>query len=175
MGVNRAPGSGMVLLGVCGSVLLSAHAQLPGQEKKTPPEIVRNSIGMKLALIPAGKFRMGAPESDPDAEEHEKPQHSVRITKPFYLGVHEVTVGSFRKFVEQTGHRTGVETDGKGSSGYNAGLRGFEYGKQGYTWKNVGWKQDDDHPVLNVTWDDAMAFCRWLSKKEKRTYRLPTE
>src|SRR4029453_17028818 len=134
-----------------------------GREK--PPEVITNSIGMKLALIPAGVFLMGAPESDKDAEEHEKPQHKLRITRPFYLGIHEVTVGSFRKFVEETGHRTGPETHGKGSSGYNAELRGFEYGKPAYTWKYVGWKQDDDHPALNVTWDDAMGFCRWLSKK----------
>jgi formylglycine-generating enzyme required for sulfatase activity len=44
-----------------------------------------------------------------------------------------------------------------------------------YTWKNVGWEQTDEHPVVNVTWNDAVAFCRWLSKKEGRTYRLPTE
>ncbi len=166
---------GTMILGVCVAALLSAHAQAPGRERNQPPEIVSNSIGMKLALIPAGEFLMGAPDSDPDAEEHEKPQHKVRITKPFYLGAHEVTVGQFRTFVQATGHRTGAETDGKGSSGYNAELRGFEYGKQGYTWKNVGWKQDDDHPVLNVTSDDALAFCRWLGKKENKTYRLPTE
>jgi sulfatase modifying factor 1 len=136
---------------------------------------LQNSIGMKFVLIPAGEFLMGAAESDGDAEEHEKPQHRVRISKPFYLGVHEVTVGSFRRFVSATGHRTFAETHGKGSSGYNAEQRGFEYWKQGYTWKYVGWKQHDDHPVLNVTSDDALAFCRWLSQEEKKVYRLPTE
>ena len=140
-----------------------------------PLQIVTNSIGMKFATISACEFLMGAPDADLDAEDHEKPQHKVRLTKPYYLGVHEVTVGQFRKFVEETGYRTGAETDGKGSSGYNAELRGFEYAKPGYTWKNVGWNQDDDHPVLNLTSDDAMAFCRWLSKKESKTYRLPAE
>lgn len=152
-----------------------ALARSAEEGPKQSPKVVTNSIGMKLALIPAGEFLMGAPESDPDAEEHEKPQHKVRITKPYYLGVYEVTVGQFRKFVEATGYKTGAETDGKGSSGYNAELRGFEYGKPGYTWKNVGWKQSDDEPVLNDTSDDALEFCRWLSKMEGQTYRLPTE
>ena len=44
-----------------------------------------------------------------------------------------------------------------------------------YNWQNVGWEQTDDHPVVNVTWNDAVAFCEWLSKKEGKEYRLPTE
>jgi formylglycine-generating enzyme required for sulfatase activity len=158
-----------------GVASLVAFAQPPGEQKEPSTRFITNSIGMKLALVPAGVFLMGAQESDADAEAHERPRHKVRITRPFYLGTHEVTVGRFRKFVEQTGFRTAAETDGKGSSGYSADLRGFEYGKRGYTWKNVGWEQGDHHPVLNVTWDDAVAFCRWLSKKESKTYRLPTE
>src|SRR5262245_58422920 len=97
-----APALGAVVVGVCGAALLLAHVQPSGREKKQPPETVTNSVSMKLALIPAGEFLMGAPDSDKDAEEHEKPQHKVRITKPFYLGIHEVTVGEFRKFVEAT-------------------------------------------------------------------------
>src|SRR5262249_6798212 len=44
-----------------------------------------------------------------------------------------------------------------------------------YSWRNTGWKQTDDYPVVNITWNDALAFCKWLSEKEKREYRLPTE
>ena len=71
--------------------------------------IITNSIGMKLVLIPAGEFLMGSPDSDKDAQDDEKPQHRVRITRPFYLGATEVTVGQFRRFVEATGlpHRGG--------------------------------------------------------------------
>ena len=58
---------------------------------------ITNSIGMKLVLIPAGEFLMGSPDSDKDAEDDEKPQHRVRITRPFYLGATEVTVGQFRR------------------------------------------------------------------------------
>jgi formylglycine-generating enzyme required for sulfatase activity len=51
---------------------------------------------MKLVLIPAGEFLMGSPDSDKDAKPDEKPQHRVRITRPFYLGIHEVTQGQYR-------------------------------------------------------------------------------
>jgi formylglycine-generating enzyme required for sulfatase activity len=56
-----------------------------------------NSIGMTLALVPAGEFLMGSPDSDMAAPEDEKPQHLVRITRPFYLGIHQVTQGQYRK------------------------------------------------------------------------------
>jgi formylglycine-generating enzyme required for sulfatase activity/serine/threonine protein kinase len=60
------------------------------------PKQISNSIGMRLALIPAGEFLMGSPDSDKDARDDEKPQHRVQITRPFYLGVHEVTQGQYR-------------------------------------------------------------------------------
>src|SRR5262245_8869259 len=55
-----------------------------------------NSIGMTLVLIPAGEFLMGSPDSEMAAPEDEKPQHLVRITRPFYLGIHQVTQGQYR-------------------------------------------------------------------------------
>ena len=58
------------------------------------PKEITNSIGMKLVLIPAGEFLMGSPDSDKDAADDEKPQHRVRITRPFYLGVHRGDAGS---------------------------------------------------------------------------------
>jgi hypothetical protein len=79
-----------------------------------------NSIGMKLRLIPAGEFLMGSPESDSDAADDEKPQHRVRITQPFYLGIHPVTRGQFRRFVEATRYQAEVEKDGKGGWGWDA-------------------------------------------------------
>ena len=60
------------------------------------PKEVTNSIGMKLALIAAGSFDMGWPDSDQDANPDEKPQHPVRVLRPFYLGIHEVTQSQYR-------------------------------------------------------------------------------
>ena len=101
--------------------LLHKPAPASGQEGKQsgparcgPAKEIVNSIGMKLKLIPAGEFLMGSPTSDTDACDDEKPQHRVRITQPFYLGVHQVTRGQFRRFVEETGYQTEAEKDGKG-------------------------------------------------------------
>jgi formylglycine-generating enzyme required for sulfatase activity len=135
---------------------------------------ITNSIGMKLTLIPAGEFIMGSPDSDPEALADEKPRHRVQITKPFYLGVYEVTCGQFRRFVDETGYRTDAEEDGKGGWGWNEEKKSFEKDAK-YNWRNSGFEQTDDHPVGNVSWNDAVAFCAWLSRAEVLTYRLPTE
>jgi formylglycine-generating enzyme required for sulfatase activity len=144
-----------------------------------------NSIGMKLTFIPAGEFQMGSRLSSAQiarrfglkAEdyENEHPLHRVKITNPFYLGVHEVTVGQFHKFVSATGDKTEPERDGKGGYGWNESKEKFEGRNPKYNWRNTGWKQTDEHPVVNVTWNDAVGFCEWLSRKDGRKYRLPTE
>ncbi len=66
-------------------------------EVETKLRGVVNSIGLQLLLIPAGEFQMGSPDSDSDAYDDEKPQHTVRITKPFYLGVTEVTQEQYER------------------------------------------------------------------------------
>ena len=143
---------------------------------------------MKLVLIPAGEFMMGSAEPadelvktfaaynrKADYFKDEYPCHRVRITKAFYLGKFEVTVGQFRLFVAQTGYKTEAETDGTGAWGYNPQTGQCEGRRPQFNWLNTGFKQTDDHPVVNVTWNDAAAFCRWLGGKEGKTYRLPTE
>jgi formylglycine-generating enzyme required for sulfatase activity len=146
---------------------------------------ITNSIGMKLVKIPAGEFMMGSGKSaaeiarlfDSKAEDYEDehPQHRVKITKSFQIGVFEVTVGQFRQFVEATGYQTEAEKDGEGGYGWNETTEKFEGRDPNYNWKNTGFSQTDEHPVANVTWNDAVAFCKWLSRKEGKTYRLPTE
>jgi formylglycine-generating enzyme required for sulfatase activity len=148
-----------------------------------------NPLGMKLVLIPAGEFLMGSPGWDKDANDDEKPQHMVRITRPFYLGATEVTVGQFRRFVEKTGYRTEAETDGKGGYGWNEAKGTFEQDPK-FTWRTPGFAQTDEHAVVNVSWNDAIAFCEKLSVLDGlkpfdhvrfrgpwdgEGYRLPTE
>ncbi len=140
-----------------------------------PPRELTNSLDMKLVLIPSGELLMGAAANDDLARTHEKPRHPVRISMPFYMGVHEVTFGQFEVFVQQTKYKTAAETDGKGTSGYNPTIRGFDYGSEKYSWRHTGYPQTASHPVVNINWHDASAFCKWLSDREKRRYRLPTE
>jgi formylglycine-generating enzyme required for sulfatase activity len=118
---------------------------------------------------------MGSPDNDKDDTNDEKPQHEVEITRAFYLGVHSVTVGQFQSFVRDAGYQTESEKDGQGGWGYNEQTGKLEGRKQQYTFKNPGWEQTNQHPVVNVTWNDAVAFCEWLSRKEGKKYRLPTE
>jgi sulfatase modifying factor 1 len=162
-----------------------------------PPSVVENSLGMAFVLIPAGDFLMGSDET-PEALARAYPQyetkrlqdltdeapvHRVRITRPFYLGRHEVTVGQFRRFIEASGYVPESIADGTGGYGYNPAYdpatspRGdaFEGRDPRYSWRNPGFPQGDDHPVLNVTWNDAIALSDWLTRQEGRRYRLPTE
>ena len=98
---------------------------------------ITNSIGMKLEQIPAGEFMMGGTEPaeelvkafaayhrKPEFFKDEYPRHRVRITKPFYFGKYEVTVGQFRRFVEDAGYKTEAERDGTGGWGYNPTISG---------------------------------------------------
>jgi formylglycine-generating enzyme required for sulfatase activity len=143
---------------------------------------------MKLVRIPAGEFMMGGQEPaeqlagafeayhrKPDYFNDEYPRHRVRITRSFLLGKFEVTVGQFRQFVQATGYRTEAEKDGTGGWGYDAAIRKCDGRKPRYNWRNPGFSQTDEHPVINLTWNDAVAFCQWLSRQEDASYRLPTE
>ena len=146
----------------------------PGTPSLITNSLITNSLGMKFTLIKAGDFLMGSPDTDKDAGDDEKPQHRVRITRPFYLGVHEVTRGQFRRFVDDSGYQTEAEKDGKGGLGWNEAAKKLEQNPR-YTWLNPGFEQTDLHPVVDVSWNDAVAFAGWLGRKEGKTYRLPTE
>jgi formylglycine-generating enzyme required for sulfatase activity len=86
----------------------------------------------------------------------------------------EVTRGQFRRFVDATGYKTDAEKDGRGAKGWDEEKADFEEDPK-FNWQNAGFEQTDEHPVVNVSWNDAMAFCAWLSRIEGQTYRLPTE
>ena len=143
---------------------------------------------MALVLIPPGDFTMGNGHT-PDEEvglfegrygmsslasrfDDEYPPHRVRITAPFYLGARHVTVGQFRRFVQRTGYKTDAERDGKGGVGFTGNA--LEQ-RPVYSRRNPGFEQADDRPVVNVSWNDAVAFCRWLDREDGREYRLPSE
>jgi formylglycine-generating enzyme required for sulfatase activity len=103
----------------------------------------------------------------------EAPKHRVRITKPFWLGVHEVTRGQFRRFVEERSYKTEAERDGKG--GFSL-VDGQWKQDPRFVWnRDLGFEQADDHPVVNVSWNDVTAFCAWLSEKEGEKSQLPSE
>jgi formylglycine-generating enzyme required for sulfatase activity len=172
---NRAPGPTPPQTETAGSPNQvkprDADTKLPASPG--PAAEFTNTVGMKLVRIPAGTFLMGSPKDERERGDDEE-QHEVVLSRPFYAGVHEVTVGQFRAFVEAEGYKTGAEKNGKGAKRLNTQTGKFEL-KPEYSWRNPGWAQDDRDPVVDVSWHDAKAFCRWLSRKEGKSYRLPTE
>ena len=145
-----------------------------GCDTQPPAQNIELGDGMKLEMvwIPAGSFVMGDDEGGDD----EIPVHNVTITKPFYLGKYEVTVAQFRRFVEETNYTTDAEKGSgfRGSFGWDFDTKDFKVNEK-YSWRNTGFAQSDTHPVVNVSWNDALEFCKWLSRKDSKAYRLPTE
>lgn len=157
-----------------------------------------NTLSMKMIRLPAGEFLMGSKETKEDLKEmgmslyegfdnsDEQPQHRVQISKPFYMGAHEVTLGQFLQYynADKLSHKTDAEKDGKGGWGYDGSKT--EQKPEYLPW-NTGWNKPVDqymnHPVVNVSWNDAVSFCEWLTLKERRSgkigldqeYTLPSE
>jgi formylglycine-generating enzyme required for sulfatase activity len=135
-------------------------------------EALTNSLGMRFIRIRPGSFIMGSPKTEPGRLSDEIP-HRIKLTKHFFMQQTEVTIRQFNQFVQSTGYRTEVE-EGGGCWITDSSNRWRQ--KPGTSWKKPGWVPlDDDLPVLCITWNDAVTFTRWLSKKENRIYRLPTE
>jgi formylglycine-generating enzyme required for sulfatase activity len=177
---------------LCAQSSRGVAAQNGGAPAALPTQI-KDSIGITLVLIPAGEFQMGGSEPaeelvktfpqygvQADFFHDEYPQHRVRITKPFYMGKYEVTNGQFGQFAEDANYKTEAEQKensrrGDGGWGFNQGEQKFEGRDPKYNWRKPGFPTPSDQPVVDITWDDSNAFCKWLSKKEGKTYRLPTE
>ncbi len=139
-----------------------------------PPAVeIKNGLEMTLRLIPPGKASLGSPPGEPDRLTDET-LHVVAIDRPFYLGSHEVRAGEFRTFVRETGHVTEAEKQNLGAWRFDGETKKIVRDTR-RTWRQPGWEQSETHPVACVSWHDAQAFCAWLSKKEGKTYRLPTE
>jgi uncharacterized protein (TIGR02996 family) len=112
-----------------------------------------NSIGMTFALIPAGKFHMGSPKFEVDRNDDEGPQHQVEITRAFYMGIVPVTQEQYEKVMHKN---------------------------PSFFTRHSKFAGGPAHPVEEVSWDQAVEFCRKLSTRAKekssgREYRLPTE
>jgi formylglycine-generating enzyme required for sulfatase activity len=138
-------------------------------------------VELKLMLIPAGSFQMGtAGAIKPMLEQYggratdyqnEYPQREKHVAEPFYIGTYEVTVEQFGRFVDATGYKTEAE-----QAGWCYAWRRNHWEKvAGLTWRAPGFTQNGDHPVVGVTWNDAVAFCRWMTEHTGRTVRLPRE
>ena len=141
---------------------------LPVSESVTL-DIQGDDSQLELMLIPPGEFEMG--NGSPSQAAADAPAHHVKLTRPYYISSTEITNQLFRSFVNETKY----ETDAERTGGF--GMSGGSWGKSPeYSWKNLGeLPVRDQAPAVNISWNDATAFCNWLSKKTGEVYRLPTE
>ncbi len=172
-----------------------------------------NSVGGKMVLIPPGEFLMGSTDEQVEAalkvaeeikadqyikdriQNSERPQHQVVVTKPLLMGTTEVTVGQFKQFAAATSYQTEAEKEElkAKASPPPATTPDQPPPKPIQTYLNPGYVVTDDSPAAVITWNDAVAYCNWLSTQEKLDpcyrpdgntwqvlpggsgYRLPTE
>ncbi len=142
----------------------SLFALRPAVAEAADPPTITNSIGMKLVLIPQGRFTMGSPVEEEGSEDDETP-HLVTLTTDFYLGVTEVTQEQFRRVMGSN------PSNYQGNKAAELNLRTGRVARADDT---------ASYPVENVTWPEAVEFCRKLSalpgeQPAGRVYRLPTE
>lgn len=121
----------------------------------------------EMVVIPAGSFQMGAPAKEAGSGDSERPRHEVRIGKPLAIGRYEVTRAQYAAFVKATGHQ------GEGSCYVWVGSEWLN--QPGRSWRDPDFDQDDGHPVVCVSWQDAKAYVAWLAMKTGKAYRLPSE
>lgn len=132
----------------------------------------------EMMPLKPGSFMMGATIQEEarhglskGSRGHAQPVHRVTFAKGFAMGRYPVTVAEFRAFVDETGYKTP-------DACYNQQLNDghFIYEKaRGYSWRAPGFEQDDSHPVVCVSSEDADAYAAWLSRKTGKTYALPNE
>jgi len=172
----------VAMLAICFSVMAAADTLASQKDPaKKYIETVKTQSGEKLSfemvLIPAGSFLMGSPAGQFGRSDNEGPQHQVRL-EPFYLCTTETTLELFLAYYQETvsAKKDFIETEQAKKAEEQASRDDVDaitgptpvYGDltMGYSGK---------HPGIGMTWHNAMTFCRWLSKKTGKQYRLPTE
>ncbi len=125
-------------------------------------------IAQDMVFVKGGCFHMGNVFTEEFPRE--KPVHEVCLDD-YYLGKHEVTVREFKQFVERTGYMTEAEQQ----DGCHSWEGNGESKKMEFNWRNAGFLQTRNDPVVCVSWNDAGQYIRWLNEKSGKDYRLPTE
>jgi len=124
----------------------------------------------EMVFIKGGNFKMGSDDNNFDG-----PVHEVKLSD-FYFGKYEVTVAQFQQFIEETGYLTDADKD----NGSDIWTGSKSEKKNRVNWKcdvqgNTRPQSEYNHPVIHVSWNDAVAYCNWISRKTGKAFRLPTE
>jgi formylglycine-generating enzyme required for sulfatase activity len=168
-------------LAICFGFIMVTDADAQDKPQKKYKETVTTEDGRKISfemvLIPGGDFLMGSPADEKDRKEHEGPQRKVRLD-PFYLCTTETTIELFMAYYEETvtskedymameeAKKNSEESDEDDVDAITGPTTVYGDMTLGYGRKN---------PAMGMTWNNAMTFCKWLSKRTGKKYRLPTE
>ena len=163
------------VLVICLSMMTANSAAAQDKPVKKYTETVTTKTGEKISfdmvLIPAGNFLMGSPANEEGRKEDEGPRHEVRVDD-FYLCTTETTIELFSAYYQETvsAKRDFIMTPERNQTEDVDAITGPTpvYGDM-----TMGY--DNQHPAMGMTWHNAFVFCRWLSKKTGKEYRLPTE
>jgi len=159
----------MVCFGVM-TVAVTLAGQAASAKKYTETVTSKNGdkFSFEMVLIPGGAFQMGSPADQAGRADDEGPRHEVRLDS-FYLCTTEATIGLFLAYYEETVTPKSEQPAAKKAADVDA-ITGptpvFGDVTMGYSKK---------HPAIGGTWHNAVTFCKWLSKKTGKQYRLPTE
>jgi formylglycine-generating enzyme required for sulfatase activity len=160
--------------------IVFVDAKTEGAKGLPSGRVVQDAPDLPILIrIPAGSFLMGTPAAENKREKapeelvaESTPQRRMTIPKPFLLGKTPVTVGQFDRFAVATNYKIEpgaytYEPDEKGKWNYKH--------RDNRDWRNPGFPQTDDHPVVCVNHGDALAYLDWLSELTNKPYRLPSE
>jgi formylglycine-generating enzyme required for sulfatase activity len=111
-----------------------------------------------MRVLSPGRFVMGSPDAEAGHLPSEGPQHEVRISRSFAIGVYDVTRAEFAVFAREMGNAADSKCDWRSPKARGQPI-----------------SQGDNDPVVCVSWDDAKAYAKWLSSKTRHSYRLPSE
>jgi formylglycine-generating enzyme len=144
-----------------------AHAQTLAPHQ---PGVFRDcAVCPEMVVIPAGSFTMGSPANETYRHYEEGPQRRIAFAHDFAVGRFEVTRGQYAAFARATGHAAGngCYTDRVPEDPWTPDPKG--------TWRDPGFSQGEDHPVVCVSWEDAQAYVAWLNSRTRGGYRLLSE
>ena len=141
-----------------------------GQSFRDP--LANGERGPEMVLMPAGEFSMGSPLEEVGRDPDEGPSKRVVVGAGLSVSLTEITVADFRRFVTATNYQTEAEQDPQ------RGCRVHQnewLWQAGISWRDPGFVQTEQHPVVCVSWNDARAYADWLSIETGRHYSLLSE
>lgn len=144
----------LVLAGACGN--------------EAAPQTIRDCADCpEIVILQPGSFTRGSAADDPAADESEFPQHTVIIEKSFALSITHVTVGDYAAFAAATGYEPEAGC-------YTLTDNGWQVDDEA-SWRKPGFPQGSSHPVVCISWHDAVAYTSWMANRAGQPYRLPSE